>query len=330
MPLNPPVCTKAFQLNNGTQIPAVGLGTWQGSGNENESEKIRASIIHALHSGYRLIDTAQYYFVEPVVGEAVRNSGIPREDITVVTKFWGHWHHNPAVALQKSLDDLGLNYVDIFLMHWPCAATADNKQPLRIDEKPTFVETWKMMEKLVGERCRAIGVCNFTQKTLDVLLEEASVVPVVNQVELHALNPNLELVPYCQERGIQVMSWSTMGGGAEFTSQAGEILTNPLFQKIASRHGCSIGVVSLSWAVQRDIIIIPKSSSPKRVEENIRLVTLDEAEMEEINNASNTIGRLRIADHIQGIWREVDGKRTILGWTPEDFGWEDADGNWLT
>ncbi|KAL4789431.1 putative aldo-keto reductase, partial [Aspergillus venezuelensis] len=327
----PQFCSTTFPLNNGTRIPAVGLGTWQGSGNDNDAERnhIRASIIHALRSGYRLIDTAQYYFVEPVVGEAVRNSGIPREDITLITKFWGEWHHDPAGALQNSLNALGLDYIDIFLMHWPCAETPDKKRALRIEESPTFVETWKKMEKLLGDRCRAIGVCNFTQKTLDVLLKEAKVVPVVNQVELHALNPNLRLVPYCQEKGVRVMSWSTMGGGAEFTPQANEILQNPLFKRISARHQCSTGALALSWAVQRGIIVIPKSSSTKRIEENIRLVTLDDSEIQEINDGHRTIGKLRIADHIPGMRREVNGQSTILGWTQQDFGWEDASGNWL-
>lgn len=167
---------------------------------------MRNSVIHALKNGYRLLDTAQYYFVEPAVGQAVRESGIPRSEITVVTKFWGEWHHNPAQALQNSLDALGLDYVDIFLMHWPCAATPDGKN-LGINESPTFVETWKLMEKLVGPRCKAIGVSNFTQKTLDELLAAATIVPVVNQVELHAFNPNLRLVPYCHEKSIRVMSW---------------------------------------------------------------------------------------------------------------------------
>ena len=136
----------------------------------------------------------------------MRSCGIPRSEITVITKFWGEWHHNPAEALQRSLDALGLDYIDIFLMHWPCAETPDG-HPLRITDHPSFVETWKLMENCVGDRCKAIGVSNFTQKTLDVLLAEATIVPVVNQVELHAFNPNLRLVPYCQDKGIQVMSW---------------------------------------------------------------------------------------------------------------------------
>lgn len=161
-----------------------------------------------MKNGYRLLDTAQRYEVEPVVGRAIRRSGVPREEITVVTKFWGEWHHNPAEALEISLRDLELDYVDVFLMHWPWATTpAPECKPLRIAESPTFAETWALMEGLVGPKCRAIGVSNFTQKTLDVLLATAKIVPAVNQVELHALNPNLKLVPYCESKNIHVMSW---------------------------------------------------------------------------------------------------------------------------
>ena len=140
------------------------------------------------------------------MGRAVRASGVPREEITVVTKFWGHWHHDPAAALEISLRDLGLEYIDVFLMHWPWAISPEGR-PVRIHEAPTFVDTWKKMEALVGPKCRSIGVSNFTQKTLDVLLASASIVPAVNQIELHALNPNLKLVPYCESKGIHVMAW---------------------------------------------------------------------------------------------------------------------------
>jgi glycerol 2-dehydrogenase (NADP+) len=206
----------------GSTIPAVGLGTWQGTievarfedVNNNlsggfgtsDAQALKASIIHALQNGYRLIDTAQYYGVESVVGEAVRESGIKREEITIVTKFWGQFHHDPAKALQKSLNQLNLEYVDIFLMHWPWALTEDGK-PLRIAETPTFCETWKMMQELVGPQCHGIGVSNFTQKTLDTLLETASIIPLVNQVELHAFNPCFNLVLFCQSKKIHVISW---------------------------------------------------------------------------------------------------------------------------
>ncbi|KAJ5637393.1 hypothetical protein N7490_007272 [Penicillium lividum] len=307
------ICNTVFPLNNG----------WD---NEAVHDEVRDSIIHAIHHGYRLIDTAQHYNVEPAVGEAVRLSGIPRSELTVITKFGSAWHHDPAQALQNSLDALGLDYVDIFLMHWPCAATPDGKQFLPIGESPTFVETWKLMETCIGPRCKAIGVSNFTQKTLDELLAVATVVPVVNQIELHAFYPNLRLVPYCHEKGIRVMGWSTMGGG--IMPPGKEILTHPLFKRIAVHHECSTGVVALSWSAQRGICVIPKSSSSARIEENIKLVVLSDAEMTEIDELHVTTGRFRIAGHNQKGCGEK--KPTLMGWTWEDFGWEDAEGNWLT
>ncbi|KAI5468137.1 aldo/keto reductase [Mariannaea sp. PMI_226] len=323
-----PVCTKVFKLNNGQTCPAVGLGTWQGSFGSDDAKILEDTIIHALKSGYRLIDTAQAYGVEHVVGSAIRASGIPRSDITVVTKFWGHWHHDPASALEISLKETGLDYIDIFLMHWPWATTpAPEKKPLRITEGPTFVETWKLMEAIVGPKCKSIGVSNFTQKTLDALLAEATIVPVLNQIELHALNPSFKLAAYCESKGIRVMSWSTLGGMRD--NGVNQALSHPLFTGIAESHNCSTAVVSLSWAVQRGIMVIPKSSTKSRIDENIKLVTLSEGEMEKINKAHETIPKFRIADHIESIHFEMDGKRTLQGWTKVDFGWEDEQGNWL-
>jgi len=305
------------------QFPAVGLGTWQGSPGTSDAESLKTSIIHALKSGYRMIDTAQAYGVEPVVGDAVRESGVPRSEICLVSKFWAHFHHDPAQALRISLENLKLDYVDIYLMHWPTAESPD-KKTLGINDSPTFTETWKLMEPLVGKGTKAIGVSNFTEKTLEVLLKEAKIVPVVNQVELHALNPCLKLVPYCQSKGIVVTSWSTLGGSSFGKN---EIMTNDLFADIAKAHGCGVGAVSLSWAVQRGIAVIPKSSSPSRIEENIRLVTLSNAEMDRMNEAHTTLGPLRLA----GSMKNTDGgKPTLFGWTYEEFGWEDAEGNWLT
>lgn len=173
-----------------------------------EEDLLVESIVHALRSGYRLIDTAQSYGVEALVGRAVRASGVPRAEITVMTKFWNDLHHDPAEALRISLANLGLDYVDVLLMHFPCAMSSDGKRThLRPDQSPTYVETWRAMEGLVGPRCRSIGVSNFTQKTLGTLLETAAVVPAINQIECHALNPCLKLVPYCQSKGIHVVGW---------------------------------------------------------------------------------------------------------------------------
>ncbi|KAL0936308.1 putative aldo/keto reductase [Colletotrichum truncatum] len=324
-----PVCTASFPLNNGASMPAVGLGTWQAKGRPGTSdeESLVDSLVYALQNGYRLLDTAQVYGVERVVGKAVRKCGIPREEITIVTKFWSHWHHNPEEALNKSLEALQLDYVDVFLMHWPFATTPDRKV-LRPNESPTIAETWKMMESLVGPKCKAIGVSNFTQKTLEMILASATIVPAVNQIELHAFYPCLKLVPYCQSKGIHVMGWGTLGGGD--SGPMSEILKHKTFVELAESKGCSPGVLSLSWAVQRGVTVIPKTKSKSRMDENIRLVSLNDEEMGKMNSAHKYIRRHRVADdnpHMD-VW--IDGLKTMQGWTTVELGWEDENGNWLT
>ena len=172
---------------------------------KEEKPRIQSSIARVIRAGCRLIDTAGIYGTEDLIGGAIRESGIPRSEITVVTKLPNSRHGDPQTAFDESLKLLDTGYIDVYLMHWPTAT--DGARQLTIDESPTFVETYKKMEALVGRKCKSIGVSNFSQKTLDALLKHATIKPVVNQVELHALNPNLKLVPYCQERGIQVMAW---------------------------------------------------------------------------------------------------------------------------
>lgn len=311
----------------GRYIPAVGLGTWQGQFGTDAAAELKSSIIHALQNGYRLIDTAQYYGIEEVVGDAIRSSGIPRSEITLISKLWGSSFHNVPAALETSLKALNVEYIDIYLLHWPCTMTPDD-QPQPYPGDPPFWEAWKSLEKCVGEKCRSIGVSNFTQKTLDVLLQHASIVPVVNEVELHALNPCFNLVPYCMDKDIRVISWSTMGG-ERHDAGANPILTDPLFTGLAEEYGVSTGVLSLSWAVQRGIVVIPKSSKTTRIDSNIRLVELSEDTMSVIGTAQSKLGHLCLSDNIPGIHHEVDGKDTVLGWSKQDFGWEDSDGNWL-
>lgn len=178
----------------------------EGQSGTSETRQLKDSIIHALKSGYRLIDTAQHYGVESVVGEAIRESGVPRSEITVITKIWGHRYHEMEKAFEDSLRDLHIEYIDILLMHQPVVMNPD-QSPMPFPGSPSFMDAWKRMEKLVGPRCKAIGVSNFTQKLMDMLLDKAEIVPILNQVELHPMNPNFKLVPYCKSKGIAVMSW---------------------------------------------------------------------------------------------------------------------------
>ena len=186
-------------------MPSANRTTLGRIGTDDEQSLVD-SVVHALKSGYRLIDCAMAYGVEPAIGKAVRECGIPRSEILVMTKFWVNFNDDPETALQLSLQSLDLDYVDLFLMHYPCSMTRDMK-PIPIDSPTTFVDTWKKMERLVGPTCRSIGVCNMTEKTLGALLSEASIVPAVNQIELHAFNPNMKLVPFCESKGIHVISW---------------------------------------------------------------------------------------------------------------------------
>jgi glycerol 2-dehydrogenase (NADP+) len=219
-----PMSEQKFKLNTGHDFPVIGLGTFLADSStidlalgegEPVAPEVSSSedhhvdlIVHALQSGYRLLDTAQLYQTEEVVGKAVRRCGIPRDEITIVTKFPGWFHGDPKTALDLSLANLGLDYIDVFMMHWPISETLTNPpKPLRPDEWPTFVDAWEEMEKLVGPKCKAIGVNNFTERTLNRLLESATIIPAINQVELHVYNPNLKLVSFCQAKGIHVMGW---------------------------------------------------------------------------------------------------------------------------
>ena len=278
-----------------------------------------------------MIDTAQFYGVEAVVGDAIRLSGVPRTQITIMTKFWPKDARDPAKALAISLKDLDVEYIDIFLLHWPNTMTPEN-EPMPYPGDPPYWETWKKMEELVGPHCKSIGVSNFTQKTLDQLLQRASLVPVVNQIELHARNPSHALVRYCKERDIRPISWSTIGGGDRVDSATNPALKHPIFTTIAENHGCSPAVVSLSWAVQRGIPVIPKSGRHERIDENIRLVALSKEEMHTVDESHKSIGLIRLSNITPGLLMYpayLGGKETVLGWTNEELGWEDVEGNWI-
>jgi glycerol 2-dehydrogenase (NADP+) len=267
--------------------------------------------------------------VEAEVGEAIRLSGIPREDIFVVSKYWGTHHGRPAEALEISLKALGLDYLDLFLMHWPTSAAIDGSAQAYPGDPPYWT-AWKNLETVVGPKCKSIGVCNFTQKTLSRLLQDASIPPSVHQFELHPLNPCLRLVPWCQEKGIHVMGYSSLGSERHARLE-NPVLTDPTVTEIASRMSCTPASVVLSWAVQRGVTVVPKTVQNKRLDENIRLLELSEADSKKINEVHINSGTMRLADVTKGLLRETpEGGFTILGWTPEDFGWEDEAGNWLT
>ena len=239
--------TPSIELNNGVQIPQVGFGTWQ-----VEAEVAQGVVENALAAGYRHLDTAAGYYNEAEVGAAVRASGLPREDVFVTTKLRNgdQGYEQTLAAFEASRSALGLDVVDLFLIHWP------------VPSLDRYVETWRAFEKLLADGAvRAIGVSNFLPEHLDRLLAETDVVPAVNQIELHPTFQHRAVAEATASHGIAVEAYSPLGKGAD--------LEAPAVRKIAERLEVSTGQVVLRWHVQAGRIVIPKSVTPARIAANL-------------------------------------------------------------
>lgn len=249
-------------LNNGVEIPQVGLGVFQAK----EGDEVERAVAVALEAGYRLIDTAAIYGNEVGVGKAMKASGLPREEIFLTTKLWNahHAYDDALRAFDESLAKLDCGgYVDLYLIHWP----------LPMEGK--FTEAWRAMERLYEQKLiRAIGVSNFKPPHLETLLQQAQTVPAVNQIELHPMLQQKETRASCLEHGIAVESYSPL-------MQAREVLGHPVVAELAQKHGKTPAQVILRWHVQSGFIVIPKSVTPERIRENIALFdfTLSEDDM---------------------------------------------------
>jgi 2,5-diketo-D-gluconate reductase A len=247
-------------LNNGIEIPQVGFGVWR-----VPPAQTRDVVITALDSGYRHIDTAKLYRNEEGVGEAVRKSGLDRDQVFVTSKLWNDDHGYDATmrAFDASLDRLGFEVLDLYLIHWPSPDHA------------RVADTWRAMERLyLDGRVRAIGVSNFEPADLRRLLDGSEVVPVVNQVELHPYRQRRELRRVDDELGVATEAWSPIARG-------GELLTDPAISRLADKHAVSPAQVVLRWHLELGTIVIPKSATPARIADNIDLFgfELDEDDM---------------------------------------------------
>ena len=248
-----------FELNNGVKMPYFGLGVYL---SKDGDEVIRA-IDQALEHGYRHIDTASIYKNERGVGEAIKNSSINRDDIFVVSKVWNsdQGFDSTLKAYDESLKRLDLDYLDLYLIHWP--------------KEGLYKDTWKALEKLYKEkRVKAIGVSNFLQHHLEDVMSDSEVVPMVNQMEFHPYLVQQDLLDFCQEKGIQYEAWSPMMQGHIFEMEE--------FKKLAEKYGKTIAQIVLRWDLQKGVVTIPKSVKKERIISNAQIFDfeLEESDMQ--------------------------------------------------
>lgn len=249
-------------LNNGLAMPWLGFGVFK----VEEGDEVERAVSTALETGYRSIDTAAVYKNEHGVGKAMRASGIPREEIFLTTKVWNDDMRakRTLAAFDESLERLGTDYVDLYLVHWPVA--------------DYYKETWRAMEEIYASgRAKAIGVSNFMIHHLEDLLGESEIIPAVNQIEFHPLLVQEELLVFCQSQAIQVEAWSPL--------MRGKILDEEAIVGIAGKYAKTAAQVILRWNLQHGVVTIPKSTHAKRIAENADIFdfTLSEADMQALD-----------------------------------------------
>ncbi len=235
-------------LNNGLEMPWLGFGVFK----VPDGEVVEYAIGQALKTGYRSLDTAAFYRNERGVGKAMRESGVPREEIFLTTKVWNDDQraHRTMAAFEESLEQLGTDYVDLYLIHWPV--------------KGCYKETWKVLEEIYRSgRARAIGVSNFLVHQLEDLLSDAEIVPAVNQVEFHPRLIQPDLLKFCREHGIQLEAWSPLAQG--------QIIAEPRVQELAAKYQKTPAQIVLRWDLQHEVVTIPKSIHAERIVENTRI-----------------------------------------------------------
>ncbi|ARQ03813.1 aldo/keto reductase [Macrococcoides caseolyticum] len=269
-----------IQLNNGVTMPQIGLGVYKIS-DETMSEVVNA----ALDAGYRAFDTAHFYFNEASLGKALKESNIPREELFITTKLWNdhQGYESTKKAFNDSLQKLDMDYVDLYLIHWPCP------------EDGLFVESYKAMEELYHEgKIKALGVANFKEHHLDKLLQETTVVPAVNQIEYHPIFNQDNLQQYCKDKGIAVTAWSPLMRG-------GELFEDGTLKRIAEKYNKTVAQVIIRWHIDSGRIVIPKSSNIERIKENIDVCHFElmEQDIEAINNLNRNERQFKDPDKIK-------------------------------
>lgn len=287
---------KRLALNSGYDIPACGLGTWKITGLQNVNQAVK----NALKAGYRHIDTAYVYENEGDIGcalaEVFESGWVTRNDLFVTSKLWCHQHHDPAAALEGTLQRLQFDYLDLYLVHWPVTFKVDSngKGIVGEDGKPVLdefnaLEVWSKMEDLMrSKKVRSIGVSNFGIVNLTTILDKCTIKPAVNQFEVHPYLHQKELVEFCKNKGIQVISYSSLG--SHNTSRDIPLVRDDkAVAAIAKKHGKKGSQVILNYLVQQGIAVIPKSVSADHMKENSVSFTLDDEDMKAIAAITTTV-----------------------------------------
>ncbi|KAG0690516.1 hypothetical protein C6P40_002608 [Pichia californica] len=288
-------CSKVYKLNTGAEIPALGLGTWQ-----SPDEECFNAVYTALTAGYRHIDTARVYQNEEAVGNAIakylKDTDTSRDEIFVTTKLWCTEVQDPKRALTESLKRLKLDYVDLYLMHWPVTMSPtfnelfpkskDGKSALLIDfNEWNYVNTYKAMQPLIElGLTKAIGISNFNIPKIEYLLSQpdVTVIPACNQVEIHPFLPQQDLIDYCKSKEILVECYSPLG------STGAPLLKNEVIIQLSEKYSVSPACIVISWAIARDTVVLPKSVHDVRIESNLKTIELSSADVAEIDQVSKT------------------------------------------
>lgn len=268
----------SYTLSNNVTIPELGFGTWQ----TPDCDVAVASVKKALEVGYRHIDTAQGYKNEASVGQAIKESGIPREELFLTTKLWNANHSYDLVmsSFEESLEKLQTDYIDLFLIHWP------NPVAFRDNWQTANAETWRAFEELYqAGKIKAIGVSNFLPHHFEELKKTATIFPMVNQIFLAPGELQEEVVTYCHEHDVLLEAYSPLG--------TGKIFDVPEMKALAEKHQKSIAQVALRWSLQHGFLPLPKSVTPSRIEENIHVFDfeLSEEDMNTIDQLDGVVGK---------------------------------------
>ncbi|MDO5423379.1 MAG: aldo/keto reductase [Eubacteriales bacterium] len=261
-------------LNNGLSVPAIGFGTYKAAVEEGETV-----LQNAIRTGYRYFDTASFYENEEILGKALRESGLPRQEFFVASKVWKTemGYENTKAALDRSLKRLGMDYLDFYLVHWPKADLEDTQWAFRLSE------TWRAMEDAQkAGKIRGLGVSNCLPHHLEVILESGTIMPAIDQIEFHPGYLQLETVEKCQSLGIQVQAWSPMGRA--------RVLQDALLCEMAEKYGVSTAQLCLKFARQMQVMPLPKATAPERMLQNLSLdgFTISAEDVEALKNMPRT------------------------------------------